>query len=193
MEIIKKEGYNNTYNICLNDCNKDLLISFKQNFDLCWTIFYKENEEVKNKIKFEITKENYYIYNLIDSLYNNIKNYKIADWYNENELKTNYKDNDIKLYNKGKVSWHCDSFQYNKGNILNIYPSKEKYIIEFENVRKVFYDMCSVTISNSGSRYNPFNILFMNMFLELQKYNPEEHQIHIEEYIYNKKKIKKLN
>lgn len=193
MKITKKQGYSNTDKILLKENNKELMISYEPNLDLYWTLFYDKKEEKNNKIKFEINKENYYVYSLIDNLYNNIKEYKIAEFLDSNKLKRYDKYNNRKLYNNDKVSWHCDDFQYNEGNILNIYPYEDKYILEFENIRNNLFDICSVRISNSGSRYNPFNILFMNMFLELQKYNPEEHQIHIEEYIYNKKKIKKLN
>ena len=45
----------------------------------------------------------------------------------------------------------------------------------------------SIRFRNSGSRYNPFNIIFMKMFNKLQEYNPEYHQIHIEELEYQKK------
>ena len=49
----------------------------------------------------------------------------------------------------------------------------------------------SVRISNSGSRYGYFNIPFMNMYTKLCEYNPDYHQIHMEEYLYNEK-VKKL-
>ena len=47
-----------------------------------------------------------------------------------------------------------------------------------------------IRISNSGSRYAPFNIVFMRMFTKLQDIddiNDYGHQIHIEEYLYNQK------
>ena len=48
----------------------------------------------------------------------------------------------------------------------------------------------SIRISNSGSRYEPFNTVFMSMYKKLKEYDFNNHQIHIEEYLYNKKKIK---
>ena len=49
----------------------------------------------------------------------------------------------------------------------------------------------SVRISNSGSRHNPYNILFMDMYNKLKEYEPNSHQIHLEEYLYNQKTLKK--
>ena len=51
----------------------------------------------------------------------------------------------------------------------------------------------SIRFRNSGSRYAPFNIIFMKMYLNLQKIddvNDYGHQMHIEEHL---NKIKKLN
>ena len=55
------------------------------------------------------------------------------------------------------------------------------------------YKSYSVRIRNSGSRYGYFNVIFMRMYNKLCQYEPNFHQIHIEEYMYQKKltKIKK--
>ena len=47
-----------------------------------------------------------------------------------------------------------------------------------------------VRFRNSGSSYDPFNIPFMKFFNKLQEYDPEYHQIHIEEVILQKKLTK---
>jgi hypothetical protein len=44
----------------------------------------------------------------------------------------------------------------------------------------------TIRFRNSGSTYDPFNIVFMKMYQRLQEYNPDYHQIHIEETIYQK-------
>ena len=52
-----------------------------------------------------------------------------------------------------------------------------------------------IRFRNSGSRYDPFNIVFMRMFLKLQQVddiNDFGHQIHIEEFLYQKRLLKKL-
>ena len=48
-----------------------------------------------------------------------------------------------------------------------------------------------IRFRNSGSFYNPFNVLFMRMHNKMKKIddvNDIGHQIHIEEYLYNKQK-----
>lgn len=48
-----------------------------------------------------------------------------------------------------------------------------------------------IRIRNSGSSYDPFNIVFMKMYNKMKKIDDTKdigHQIHIEEYLYNKEK-----
>ena len=50
-----------------------------------------------------------------------------------------------------------------------------------------------IRFRNSGSRYDPFNIIFMRMYERLKKIddvNDYGHQIHMEEYLYEKEKAK---
>ena len=44
-----------------------------------------------------------------------------------------------------------------------------------------------VRFRNSGSRYDPFNCVFMRFYQRLQEVDPNYHQVHIEELIYRKK------
>ena len=54
-----------------------------------------------------------------------------------------------------------------------------------------FYMKCpdgiSVRFRNSGSRYKPFNAVFMGMYQAFQNIDENYHQIHMEELIYTKK------
>ena len=53
-----------------------------------------------------------------------------------------------------------------------------------------------IRFRNSGSRYMPFNAVFMRMFREMQNIddvNDYGHQMHMEEYLYEKNKMKKLS
>ena len=45
----------------------------------------------------------------------------------------------------------------------------------------------TVRIRNSGSRYNPFNCVFMRMYQELQNIDPNFRQMHFEDIKYIKK------
>ena len=68
----------------------------------------------------------------------------------------------------------------------------EEFILEFvPGVKCDPYDMIGIRFRNSGSTYTPFNNVFMGMFNQLQEYEPDYHQIHIEEVLYRQKVKKK--
>ena len=53
----------------------------------------------------------------------------------------------------------------------------------------------SVRFRNSGSRYVPFNIAFMDMYNDMKEVDDvtdKGHQLHIEEYLYETKKLVKV-
>lgn len=172
---------------------------------------FKQNIEDE----FLITKENIILYNLFDNLYKDFKEakvYKIDDFalqfcktkeeiqskyaeYNEwnNKLKASCMYKKL-FYNENSITWISDdsiSFDENKSNTLKIIKEENKYKLKFTYYENEFPHVRSIRIRNSGSRYNPFNIVMMKFFNELQKYDPNYHQIHIEEYLYNRD-IKKL-
>lgn len=64
------------------------------------------------------------------------------------------------LVDNGEIIWRSDDYKY-----------------------KIF---CSVRLRNSGSRYEPFNLCFMDLFNKLCALNPEYHQIHFEELLIDK-------
>ena len=57
-----------------------------------------------------------------------------------------------------------------------IRPKTEKNTYGYRDFESV-----SIRFRTSGSRYDEFYIPLMRMFNKLQDYNPNEHQIHIEE------------
>lgn len=65
MELVKKNNY-----IALMEKSKKLELVFSNNGDLYWVIRDKNNSNMK---LFEITKEDYQIYELFELLYNDIK------------------------------------------------------------------------------------------------------------------------
>lgn len=101
------------------------------------------------------------------------------------ELKNSYIYN--LLFNNNVISWHNDDYDYDEGNIVNIIKEDEQFIIDFKfREKNVIYSSSGIRLRNSGSRYSPFNILFMKMYNKLQNYDTEYHQMNIEEYIYQK-------
>lgn len=106
-----------------------------------------------------------------------------------------------------EITWYSDETSYKVSNILKIKKEDESYRLTFseqeyiEGYDEDFHSLGNIPIRfrNSGSRYNPFNIIFMRMYnnlKEIDDVNDIGHQIDIEEYLYNvnhKSKVLKLN
>lgn len=195
------------YTINIYDSNKILTITFGGNLDLYWYSSSKEKKEVDT---FEITKENYFLYSLFDILYNDIVNCNLFKVYDEElsfvnsikELQKIYnrkKELNIifseyeeykRLYNGEYICWYSDDDSIEDANYVKIIKDDYKYILEFFSNFKSNTLWLSNTIRfrNSGSRYMPFNMIFMEMYNSLCTSDYDENQIHIEEYLYKKKK-----
>lgn len=103
------------------------------------------------------------------------------------------------LYDGEKIEWHSDEEPYEIANRVVIRKQDDNFVLEFirpelTKDKSFIFNMpgrISIRFRNSGSTYDPFNIIFMKMFHKLQKYNPDYHQIHIEEINYIKKRTLK--
>lgn len=199
------------------DCNdielqdengKTLKILLGGNGNLYWRY---NNNILDGYNNFRITKQNMDIYKLFDNLYNDIAqcniykmeetDYKLCD--SKEEIRTLYQEkekmNEIlkstkkykKIFMFNVVSWRSDNMDFNKANVVNIYKEKDEYILMFNFYNKELYGN-TIEFDKNNSLYNLFNKLFINMFEELQKYDNQYHQIHLEEIEYEKiKKLKK--
>jgi hypothetical protein len=163
-------------------------ISFENNLDLYWRFINKENMlESKEKQELIITKENCFIYELFYKLYEGIKRNRVYYNYEEN----NYKEEKVNnLYRDGKIEWLSDDFYDEIASKLTIEKEDETFKVTFYKSKDLFKTF-SIRFSNSGSRYNPFQINFMTMYQELKTYDPNCHQIHIDEILYREKVLKK--
>lgn len=114
---------------------------------------------------------------------------------------SNYKD----LYNSDKkmITWYSDETAHVVANILRIKKEENTFKIEFctqPNIKGYDRDFHSigyipVRFRNSGSSYDPFNIIFMRMYNNMQEIddiNDIGHQMHIEEVLYTKSLVKEL-
>ena len=180
-------------------------IMFGGNLDLYWYYWPKENIIDWPLFKtFTITKENYFLYQKVNELYENIKEQKPyqkieplllveQDLKNSNELKKRDYAYE-KLFQDGIIKWYSDDAPLEEASRLEINRLEESYTITFYQGKEEYnFPTFSVRFRNSGSRYKSYNFAFMNMYNNLGEYDPNYHQIHIEEYLYSKKlqKLKK--
>lgn len=175
-------------------------ISYENNLDLYWRYIYRDSiDKVENTKIFKITKENYYLYCLFLELYQAIKEkkpYKTFPNYIDEELrnkKLKYYGR-YELYKNRTITWYSDDFaEFANASNFGITKENDYFLVTFvkskiEDFNGFLFPTYSVRIRNSGSRFDPFNNTFMGMYQRLKDYNPEYHQIHIEEYLYKSKK-----
>jgi len=167
-------------------------IWFADNLDLYWNCNLKKDENQKT---FIITKENYYFYNLIDEIYQKIKHKNIENEEDSTDLQYKFQleteNEKEKLFVDNKVSWYSDDNLPDEAAQLQIELKDEEYLITFIKSKNDVNGSNLIRISNSGSRYEPFNVLFMQMYNKLKRYNEENRQIYLEEYLYELKRTRK--
>lgn len=213
IKIMKNKSEFGADDVVINDGDKRFQLLFGGDGDLYWTMI-DLSQETNDVVRFFVTKENYMLYALIEDLYDRVKSCHVFDVEDvelefcdsaedvEKLYKRKKKSNeDLKIsgaYRKlfdqetGIISWHDDESIFEEGNVVNIIPGDEEFVLEFvPGVHCDAYDAIGVRFRNSGSTYTPFNNVFMRMFNSLQGYDPDYHQIHIEEYLYAQK-VKKL-
>ena len=209
MKIIQQEDAI-AYNIILKENNKYIGIYYGGNGDLYW--FIRTNDE---DYSFTITQENSKLYELFEQLFidiDNINLYTEDEFYTKEEIEENKKkyreqnySNYNELYNKetNTITWYSDETAHDAANILKIVKDEDEFKINFSTQPdKDEYDTdfhskgyISIRFRNSGSSYKPFNIFFMRMYNNMKSVddvNDHGHQITIDEYLYNKSRVKKL-
>lgn len=171
MQVKLVKNDNLTYDIKLIDGSKNLTIMYGGNGDLYWSLVNDDWVSFYEGITdhFDITKENYEVYKSFESLLLYLKAISIRK-----EL-TNYN----KLYDvkSNEVTWISDKLIEEVANEVTISKQSEVIRLSFKTKPWVWgYDrnyfefgMISIRFRNSGSRYRPFNLIFMNLFNELQK------------------------
>ena len=167
---------------------------------------------------FLITTENYYIYSLFEELINDVIECNVFEPIKEEHLadKPNFLYQGIKelykleieklkrnyrytmLYDGESIEWLSDEEPYEIANTVKITKLEDNILLEFiRPPLKLKEQMTNIKVTvgirfrNSGSRYNPFNVVFMRMYNKLQNYNPDYHQIHLEETYHQKQKVLK--
>jgi hypothetical protein len=201
MKLTKEKDQFGTQ-VHLKEDENELIIKYGGTGDLYLTI---KSNDVEKHNTISITKENYELYKLFDQLYEDVKNinlyedrevdeeiYRVYNYANYNEL-----------FNKEEetLTWYSDETAHDAANILKIKKENDSYKVSFDtqpNIKGCDEDSksdyhISIRLCNSGSRYYPFNSVFMNMYnnlLDLEDVNEYGHQIHMEEYLYEKEKAK---
>ena len=179
-------------------------ISRQGNNDLYWRYITNDSEIASlRSYTLSITKENYFLYELFNELYNSIikeKPYANID-YNDEFLPQVVIKHDLSnkksLVKNNVIDWHSDEFIYENASRIIIQKVDDDYKLTFVKSKKAFDNgklmTFSICFSNDSSRYYPYNNTFMYMYNKLKQYDIDFNQMHIEEYLYAKKLSKKRN
>ena len=171
-------------------------IYFMGNLDLYWS--YRPKESLLNcsdEKCFNVTKENYYLYSCIDELYNAIiKNMPYSNI--DIDFDSKYKvlpiymsSTRLGLVVGDEIKWYSDDFYIDEASSLSIKRDNDSFIVKFTKSKiKDLSLTFSVRFRNNGSRYDPFNFTFMNMYNKLLKY---DYQVHMEEILFKQSKLSK--
>ena len=239
---VRKEQHDFGSTYYLEQDDKCLKLIYGGNLDLYWYFFNKKARQ-ENVSPYQdvyesmlITKENYTIYSLFESLIRETKSgqvflpeevtleptfydeFDICDIYDVDQYSIDDEDREsltqtyrVSQANKANesfkksveyqeltkdnaITWHSDDAPLNTADIVRITEVEEGILLEFtrpdldpETSELHFPGTLSIRFSNSGSRYGDLVTLFIRMYNRLNEYEPDYHQIHLEEIAYQKK------
>jgi hypothetical protein len=178
---------------------KDTFIITKENYFIYSLFEELYNDVLESRIfvpihKREISDETEL--ELDDDDFDVWKKYDESDFQRRNEW---YKNQSIykKLYNGKIIEWRSDEEEFSIANRVTIEKVDDTFVLEFTrpylSESKRFSGLLfspnniHIRFRNSGSTYDPYNAIFMRMFNKLQEYDPDNHQMHIEEMIHQRK------
>lgn len=173
--------------VLIRDGKQLLKIFYGSNFDLYIDIFgdYSIDENDCYSATFAIDHDQE-LYKYFESLVDNIINCNIFDAGNNEPEKCNTEEQmneSLKIksvYNlliqDSIITWYSDNIYDEKANKLRIEKKDNKIILTFiDNPDDPTFGF-GIRICNSGSKYEPFNLCFMNLFNQLQALNKNENQ-----------------
>ena len=186
------EFKNNNYfdkvkDILIRDKKKLLKIFYGSNLDLYIDIFGDCNIDENGQYNaiFSINK-NQEIYQYFENLIDNIIKCKVFDTSDikleicdtKEQMNELLKNNGVynRLVQDSAIIWYSDNIYDEKANKLKIEKKDDKIILTFtDNPDDPTFGF-GIRICNSGSKYDPFNLCFMNLFNQLQVLNKQEEQ-----------------
>ena len=191
--VIRSKSGNDNHSFIITKENYEVYRLFEKLFDDIENIKIFADYDIPFYIKTDEEKQKYFE-NRKKEMENEKNKYRLFNHSNYNEL-----------FNKEKytITWYSDETNHDVANILKIKKENESFKLEFyiqpyiEGYDRDFNSLKYIPIRfrNSGSSYDPFNVIFMRMYQQMQQIddiNDYGHQFHIEEYLYNQNNARKL-
>ena len=197
VEFKNNDYFSKIKDILIRDGKKLLKLFYGSNGDLYIDIFGEHNIDKNGRYTATFSmNQNQEIYWHFESLIDNIIKCKVFDVsdieleiYNTkeqiNELLNSgqlynevLKNNDVynRLIQDSAIIWYSDNIYDEKANKLKIEKNDDEIILTFiDNPDDPTFGF-GIRICNSGSKYDPFNLCFMNLFNQLQTLNKKDEQ-----------------
>lgn len=192
IEFKKNNNFKDINDIFIRDGKKLLKIFYGANGDLYFDIFGSHNKDEFGRYNAPfIINQTDDIYLYFENLINDIINCHVYDesdidlWdfleENKNTIKVKNenlksKNNYQRLVQNNAIIFFSDNIYDEKANQMKIEIVDKSIVFTFVDNPLDPTDGFGIRISNSGSKYEPFNICFMNFFNQLEKLSPENNQ-----------------
>ncbi len=136
-------------NLIINTDDGTFVIIRDENGDLYWNPVRKNYQE--DDTKYRITRENYSLFNVFNTLYEELIDCQL------------FSDDEEYLLTDGDVvNWYSDEDVYDKGvSLLQMYKEEGDVKIVFKKGKN---DNYRVKIKNQDSKYSPANESFVEMY-----------------------------
>lgn len=150
-------------------------ISFEKDLNLYFSYLGNTIDD-KDEYSFSIDKENLFLYECFDELYDSIESEKPFK-YSDNLLNPDYvyplsKVSTEFIHEYETIDFHSEDEDYDLSSVLKIKKGKDSYVVSFKKSKaKVGHSAYSVCIKNGGSRYDPYNVSFMIMYNKLRAHD----------------------
>ncbi|MBQ3435786.1 MAG: hypothetical protein IJH13_02055 [Bacilli bacterium] len=183
MEVVRVKGESD-YSYTIIDNNKSLNIFFDKYLNPYFTCKNLEKED--KYILFHITEEDYSIYTIFDNLYRNLTK-EVVDEKKKRKCK-NKRHGKAIVFESDNDIFSSINEKEQQSNSLIIAKEETDIIMQFNYKNNINN---TIRVDNSKNQYNHFKEAFIEFYDDLQNYDPEYHQMHIKEYKYLTKKIRK--
>lgn len=181
------------------------------NNDIYFSVWPLDADNDISQVTLRFTKENYEVYERFYDLYHALLT---GDIYKEEEVEqenielldfelafNNYfnrtakeRNDEARRYSRwndfakdGVISLMSDNCEEDYSNRLNIYLDGETLVFYFEK-RNPCDMFLTFEISTSGSRYQPFHKVFMDLYNRMQEVDPDNIKNHLNENIHSLRK-----
>lgn len=141
-------------------------ISHLGNLDLYWSVFSKRRG--MDQISFTINNDCTLLYSLFSELHESISKNVIEGLSDDSNdmLEKRMYSSFLGLFEKDTITWHSDDEPFEESNFVTIKKVNDEFYVCFDKSKSGKRNF-SIRYTNSGSRYAPFNIVFMQMFKKI--------------------------